>query len=196
MSNTTKVTGGASAGHTNIQLVQKSMIWIIVALIGIMGLIWVTILLKGKGESIGNWLTQSPTDIVEVEGHPGQYRVRGVQPQTVQGTQNPQTSVAANQTTYQNPMPINDWQWNGVQCFQGGMRITWHILTPGVWWQVRFDGDDGTIMDLYPKDWKSRQMLVITNSYNLQEWRVKPGSTNTHALVAWEITPDTGVPPQ
>jgi hypothetical protein len=51
-------------------------------------------------------------------------------------------------------------------------------------------------MDLYPKDWKGRHMLVITNSYNLQEWRIKPGSTNTHALVAWEITPDTGVPPQ
>jgi len=150
-------------------------------------------------EGAKDWVTgvtQSPTDIVEVEGHPGQYRVRGVQPQTVQGTQNPQTSVAANQTTYQNPMPINDWQWNGVQCFQGGMRITWHILTPGVWWQVRFDGDDRTIMDLYPKDWKARQLLVITNSYNLQEWRIRPGSTNTHALVAWEITPDTGVPPQ
>ncbi len=146
-------------------------------------------------EAAKNWVTgvsKSPTDIVEIA--PGQYRVRGVERQSVEG-RNPQTSVVA-QPAYQNPMPINDYQWHGVQCLQQNMRITSRILTPGVWWQVRFDGDDRTIMDLYPKDWKGQHMLVVTNSYNLQEWRIKPGSTNTHALVAWEITPDTGVPPR
>ena len=143
------------------------------------------------------WLTkasQSPTDIIQLPS--GEYRTRGIDPQSVKGFQNSQTPAVAQQPTYQNPMPINDYQWHGVQCLQSGMRITSRILTPGVWWQVRFDGDDRTIMDLYPKDWKGLHMLVITNSYNLQEWRIKPGSTNTHALVAWEITPDNGVAPR
>jgi hypothetical protein len=139
-----------------------------------------------------NWLTQSPTDLIPIEGRPGEYRVRGVQPEG----QNPSTSAVATQPTYQNPMPINDYEWHGVQCLESNMRITSRILTPGVWWQVRFNHDDSTIMDLYPKDWKGQTMLVVTNSYNTQEWRIKPGSKITHALVAWEITPDTGVAPR
>ncbi len=188
-----QLTGGPSAGHTNVQSIQKPIIWVIVALIGVIGLIWVTMFFKGeKGRSIVDWLTQSPTDLIPIEGRPGEYRVRGVQPEG----QNPQTSAMANQPAYQNPMPINDYEWHGVQCLNSNMRITARILTPGVWWQVRFNHDDSTIMDLYPKDWKGQTMLVVTNSYNTQEWRIKPGSKITQALVAWEITPDTGVAPR
>lgn len=89
---------------------------------------------------------------------------------------------------------ITHRDWRGVQCSQDGMRITAHILTPGVWWQVRFDYRDDRIEDLYPMDYKTGSMLVITNSYRAQEWRIKPGDKASTAIVSWEIVPDTGTP--
>lgn len=87
-------------------------------------------------------------------------------------------------------------EWRGVKCFQNGMRISAFNLTPGVWWQVRFDHRDDQVYDLYPMDWKTSSMLVITNSYKTQEWRIKPGDKATNAIVSWEITIDTGHPPR
>lgn len=91
---------------------------------------------------------------------------------------------------------INQTSWVGVSCLQSGMRITAKIRTPGVRWQVAFDGDTEHPNNLFPKGWKTNSVLVITNSYTRQDWRIKPGEAITKAVVDWEIVPDTGWPPQ
>ncbi len=145
------------------------------------------------------WLTHRPNDLVEIPGEPGKFQFRGVKldsdkmpaPGFMTHTEDRRSQAMSGNKT------ITEDQWVGVTCLKSNMRITAKILTPGVWWQVRFDGDDRKIFDLYPRDWTSNKMLVITNSYNTQEWRILSGrQTNTTAVVGWEISPDTGIPPR
>jgi hypothetical protein len=184
------MTGGASAGQNSSQSIQKPLTWIMFTLIGVIGLIWVTMFLKDKGGSIGGWLTrasQSPTDIVEIT--PGQYRVRGVEPQSVNGIQNPQASVVNQPTPSSGVMEINQIEWRGVTCLNGRMRTDAKILTDNTWWEVRLDRDDKLIFQLYPRHWKPGSHLEITNNFTVMEWRVKSGQTNNFAQVAWSISP-------
>lgn len=185
-----KMTGGSSAGQTDIQSIQKPLMWIVVTFIGIAGLIWVTMFLNNKDGSLWNWLTkasQSPTDLVEVT--PGQYRVRGVDPQSVKGFQNPQTPATVQSTPSSGVMDINQTEWRGVTCLDGRMRTDAKILTDNTWWEMRLDRDDKLIFQLYPRHWKPGSHLEITNNFTVMEWRVKPGQTNNFAQVAWSISP-------
>jgi hypothetical protein len=74
-------------------------------------------------------------------------------------------------------------------CFTSGKWINTYIVTPGIHWQVQFDNDPKRVFDLYPKDWKTNSVLVVTNTHNLQKWRVNPKyhDRDTVATVVWRI---------
>ncbi len=74
-------------------------------------------------------------------------------------------------------------------CFTSGKWINAYIVTPGIHWQVQFDNDPKRVFDLYPKDWKTNSVLVVTNTHNLQRWRVNPKyhDRDTIATVVWRI---------
>lgn len=135
------------------------------------------------------WVTkksQSPTDIIQLPS--GEYRVRGVDPQSVKG-QNSQTPAATQPTPSSGVMEINQTEWRGVTCLDGRMRTDAKILTDNTWWEMRLDRDDKLIFQLYPRHWKPGSHLEITNNFTVMEWRVKPGQTNNFAQVAWSISP-------
>jgi hypothetical protein len=77
----------------------------------------------------------------------------------------------------------------GKSCFTPGKWINAYIVTPGIHWQVQFDNDPKRVFDLYPKDWKTNSVLVVTNTHNLQRWRVDPKyhDRDTVATVVWRI---------
>lgn len=165
-----------------------------IALVAVLTVIIVAVFYRlSTNEEALKWLTsksQHPTDIVEIV--PGHYRARGVEvePQSVKGIQNPQTSVAANQSTPSSGvMEINQIEWRGVTCLDGRMRTDAKILTDNTWWEMRLDRDDKLIFQLYPRHWKPGSHLEITNKFTVMEWRVKPGQTNNFAQVAWSISP-------
>lgn len=84
---------------------------------------------------------------------------------------------------------INDSDvWVGVSCLDGSKRIEGKILTKGVYWQVRLDGDDSRIHTLFPGDWKEKSNLDV-GKHNLQEWRILPGQAIKKGKVAWQIVP-------
>jgi hypothetical protein len=161
-----------------------------IAMVAVVTVIIIAVFYRlSTNEGALRWVTktsQHPTDIIKSPS--GEYRVRGVDPQSVKG-QNPQTPAVVQSTPSSGVMEINQIEWRGVTCLDGRMRTDAKILTDNTWWEMRLDRDDKLIFQLYPRHWKPGSHLEITNKFTVMEWRVKPGQTNNFAQVAWSISP-------
>ncbi|MFA6553947.1 MAG: hypothetical protein WCS89_00355 [Candidatus Paceibacterota bacterium] len=83
---------------------------------------------------------------------------------------------------------LNDYEWQGMSCFDPQKKIKGNMVTRGVWWQVRFDQRDDQIYDLYPTDWNKNSYMRFPDS-NINEWRVKPGQSIKKATLVAQILP-------
>jgi hypothetical protein len=86
-------------------------------------------------------------------------------------------------------LTINSYEWHGVACLKPGWHITGRILTKNVWCHVRLDKDDTRVFTLHPDDGQTKDTLVITNPFNVMEWKVLPGQSVTQGNVAWSFDP-------
>ena len=50
-----------------------------------------------------------------------------------------------------------------------------HPVTKGVWWQARFDQDDGRIYNMPPSDSVSNGLKYTNGPSSVMEWRIMPG---------------------
>ena len=134
------------------------------------------------------WITRSPTDIVQVG--PDTFRLRGSTAKELGIQLTPTPTIQAE--PLEGTVTITGKAWEHApskSCFTSGKWINAYIVTPGIHWQVQFDNDPKRVFDLYPKDWKTNSVLVVTNTHNLQRWRVNPKyhDRDTVATVVWRI---------
>lgn len=88
---------------------------------------------------------------------------------------------------------ITKHSWEGKQNYDPTRAIVATMLTPGTWWQVRVDGKDCNVFDLYPADWNPEEALYLPPG-NLLEWRIHPTANSnrvSQAKVLVQIVPRT-----
>ncbi len=150
--------------------------------VALIGLITLVVYKFWSGQWDVGWITHSPTDIVQDGSNT--FRLRG-------STTKPAPAVTQTEPL-EGTVTITGKAWEHApskSCFIPGKWLNAYIVTPGIHWQVQFDNDPKRVFDLYPKDWKTNSVLVVTNTHNLQRWRVNPKyhDRDTVATVVWRI---------
>jgi len=77
---------------------------------------------------------------------------------------------------------INKSQWIGASCYDPNGALVAEILTPGVLWRVRLDGDDKLQSGLDPADWAKYKLLKGAEAH-VRQYKIQPEDPSSSAKV-------------
>lgn len=179
------MTGGATAGTTSTTSTKKALWWIVIAIVGLIALIWVTFKLKGKGPEIVRFVTESPTDIVE--GPPGVFHRRGESAQTI-AERSARNNLPLVGRIYAPGSTFKlDGGWQGVACFDVTKRIKGSVTSRDTWTEVRCDQNDQLIFKIPPSNHTEPTTVKVPDS-NILEWRIMGDQTNLNPQASVETS--------
>ncbi|GEM_PF-4011370 len=85
---------------------------------------------------------------------------------------------------------LNNTDWQGMSNFDLRKKLVIDMLTRGVAWEIRPDGDDSRIEPMYPAGWKTNSVLKLPSG-NLLEARVQKGQQTGQAIAIIRRVPRT-----